>query len=380
MKKISIILGTRPEAIKLIPLILGFKDVPDIDVNICITGQHKKMLDQVFEHFDIVPDVDLQLMSHNQSLSEFTAKAINAIDSYLKDFEPDLVIAQGDTTSVFCSALVSFYQNIPLAHIEAGLRTNNFLSPFPEEMNRTFVSKIAALNFCPTTQSKLNLINEYVQEDKIIISGNTVIDTLFLSLEKIEKLNIQIEGINRLDVESFKHEKMILITCHRRESYGEGFDSICKSIKKLCLKYSTIKFVFPVHLNPNVQDAVNRNLKGQNLNNLYLIPPQPYLSFVNLMEKSFLILTDSGGIQEEAPSLGKPVLVMRDTTERPEGVSAGTVKLVGTNEISILNEVSNLIDDEEYYKQFAKKNNPYGDGKSATLIIAEICKFLKLTK
>lgn len=375
MKKISIIFGTRPEAIKLVPLILSLRKNPDLFVQVCITGQHRHMLDQVLSLFDIRPDIDLDIMVHNQSLSGLTSSAIRSIEEYVHKSRPDLIIVQGDTTSVLCASIVGFYNKIPIAHVEAGLRTWDINSPFPEEMNRTFVSKIADLHFCPTDLSKKNLLKENILESKIFVCGNTVIDTLLMAVEKLELIEVKPDGIEYDIFSIIKNSKNILITIHRRENYGKGFESICNSIRRLANKYPDVNFIFPVHLNPNVQTVVDEYLRPFSIKNVYLIPPQSYLPFIKLMKMSYIILTDSGGIQEEGPSLGKPVLVLRESTERPEGVEAGTVKLLGTNEMVIETEVSLLIDNTFEYEEMAKIKNPYGEGNSSERITQEILNF-----
>ena len=353
MKKISVILGTRPEAIKLCPVVLALQKDPAFDCKVCVTGQHKEMLYQVLDVFDVKPDVDLQLMRPNQTLGGLTSRAIAAIDEYLAMEKPDIVMVQGDTTTVLAGALSAFYHHIPVAHVEAGLRTGNMLSPWPEEANRVLTTRLAKWHFCPTENNKANLLKEGVNPAYIYVTGNTVIDALMIAREKVPKTN---DGKCR-----------VLITGHRRENFGEGFEHMCTAIKKLAEEFSDVEFIYPVHLNPNVQEPVKRILKG--LDNVKLIEPQSYLPFVGLMNDAYLILTDSGGVQEEAPSLGKPVLVMRDTTERPEAVTAGTVKLVGTNAEDIYREAKKLLSDEVAYKQMAAATNPYGDGKAVERIL-----------
>ena len=373
MKKISVIFGTRPEAIKLCPLILAMKSHPDFEPHVCVTAQHREMLDQMLEVFGVVPDVDLSIMQPNQALSSLTSRAITAIDGYLTEYKPDMVIVQGDTTTTFCSSLTAFYHNIPVGHVEAGLRTRNKFSPFPEEINRVLTSHIADYHFAPTELSKENLLREGISEDKIFITGNTVIDALFFAIEKVKKHPPDIPGLSE-HVLNNPNNKLILITGHRRENFGEGFESICNAIVTLAEKFPEVEFVYPVHLNPNVQEPVFHIMSG--FENIHLIEPLSYLPFVALMERSTLILTDSGGIQEEAPSLGKPVLVMRDTTERPEGVDAGTVKLVGTDRRTIIENVSSLLTDENAYNAMANAVNPYGDGKATGRILVACERFL----
>ena len=365
MKKISVIFGTRPEAIKLAPVILELKKYPDFDINICVTAQHREMLDQVLEVFDIKPDTDLDLMVADQTLSDLTARAIKLLDKYIKDYKPDLILVQGDTTTVFAASLVAFYNKVKIGHVEAGLRTWNKFSPFPEEINRVLTTKLADLHFAPTQLSKKNLIKEGIVENKIFITGNTVIDALFLALEKVKKTKIKIDQLPEGLIESNKND-LVLITGHRRENFGDGFKNICNAIAKLADEFINTAFVYPVHLNPNVQKPVYEILS--NRKNIYLIEPLSYLPFVTLMNKAKIILTDSGGVQEEAPSLGKPVLVMRENTERPEAVEAGTVKIVGTSEANIFNQSKELLTDENEYLKMANSVNPYGDGKSSARI------------
>lgn len=374
-KRISFIFGTRPEAIKLSPLILAMKDHPDLEPHVCVTGQHRQMLDQVLEVFGVVPDVDLDLMLPNQTLGELTARSIYAIDAYLKEHKPDMVLVQGDTTAVFCAALCAFYHRIPVGHVEAGLRTWNKFSPFPEELNRVLATRLADLHFAPTNTSRDNLIKEGVALDRIFVTGNTVIDALHLALERIKANPPAIPG---LPPETMTNgHPLVLITGHRRESFGEGFRNICLAIAELAQQLPSAEFVYPVHLNPNVREPVFSLL--DNMPNIHLIDPLGYLSFVALMNRAKIILTDSGGVQEEAPSLGKPVLVMRETTERPEAVAMGTVRLVGTDSYAIVSNVSMLMTDRASYEQMANAVNPYGDGKAAGRII-KICEFSLLAR
>ena len=377
MKKILIVFGTRPEAIKMAPLVKELEK-EEFESKVCVTAQHREMLDQVLDIFDIRPDYDLDIMKQNQDLYDITANILTGIKKVLEDFKPDLVLVHGDTTTTFATTLASFYQKIDVGHVEAGLRTGNIYSPFPEEANRKLTGVLTKYHFAPTKTSKENLLKENLNEKNIIITGNTVIDALFLALEKIKQdKNLEKEIINKINSQinsnlfSILNSQFILITGHRRENFGQGFINICEAIKELAIKYQKMNFIYPVHLNPNVQKPVNKILS--NLDNVFLIEPLDYLPFVYLMSKSYLILTDSGGIQEEAPSLGKPVLVMRDTTERPEAVKAGTVKLVGTNKEKIIDEVSQLIEKKREYDKMSKAINPYGDGKASKKII----KFLK---
>ena len=367
--KILIVFGTRPEAIKMAPLVKELEKTKEFESKVCITAQHREMLDQVLKIFDIKPDYDLNIMKPNQDLYDITSNILLGMKDVLNDFKPNLVLVHGDTTTTFATTLASFYQKIDVGHIEAGLRTGNIYSPWPEEANRKLTGVLAKYHFAPTLTAKENLLKENIKEKNIIITGNTVIDALFLALGKIKKnKKLQQEIFKKFSFPlSVIDSKFILITGHRRENFGNGFINICESIRELAIKYPEINFIYPVHLNPNVQKPVNKILS--NVSNIYLIEPLDYLPFVYLMSKSYLILTDSGGIQEEAPSLGKPVLVMRDTTERPEAVKAGTVKLVGTNKEKIIDEVSKLIEKKEEYKKMSQAYNPYGDGKSSKKII-----------
>jgi UDP-N-acetylglucosamine 2-epimerase (non-hydrolysing) len=364
-KKISVIFGTRPEAIKLAPVVLALKQHPIFDCRVCVTAQHREMLDQVLEVFDIVPDADLNLMKSNQSLAELTSRAIESLDKYMTDEKPDMVLVQGDTTTVFCAALTAFYHRIPVGHVEAGLRTGNLYAPWPEEANRVLASRLATLHFAPTENARKNLLNEGISPDNIFITGNTVIDSLFIALDKIRTYPPEIPGLGR----NISDKQIVLITGHRRENFGKGFENICKAIATLAERFPKVQFVYPVHLNPNVSEPVNHILGKAKYNNIHLIKPLSYLPFVALMNQAKLILTDSGGIQEEAPSLGKPVLVMRDTTERPEAVQSGTVKLVGTDDNKIVDETKRLLTDRAAYEEMAHAHNPYGDGKAAGRIV-----------
>jgi UDP-N-acetylglucosamine 2-epimerase (non-hydrolysing) len=372
--KISIIFGTRPEAIKLAPIILLLRGRDDVQCRVCITGQHREMLDQVLRVFEITPDADLNLMQPDQSLSSLTSRALEAVNGYLSAERPDLVMVQGDTTTTFVAALAAFYNNIPIAHVEAGLRTGNLHAPWPEEANRVLTSHLAYLHFAATEQSRLNLIREGIVEERIQVTGNTVIDALLLARDKVRADTPIVPGLDAEWVHSQPSTRMVLITGHRRESFGKGFESICRGIADLAANFPDVQFVYPVHLNPNVRRpvlAILRNGKeaSASLPNVHLIEPVPYLAFVALMDRATLVLTDSGGVQEEAPSLGKPVLVMRDVTERPEGVIAGTAKLVGTRTSDIVREVSSLLTDESSYASMARAINPYGDGKAAPRIV-----------
>jgi len=369
VKKISVIFGTRPEAIKMAPVILALKNRTDVICRVCVTAQHRQMLDQVLEIFGIVPDVDLDLMCPNQSLGGLTSRAIDALDRYLADDKPDIVLVQGDTTTVLCAALAAFYHKIPVGHVEAGLRTGNLDSPWPEEANRVLTSRLARWHFAPTETNRQNLLREHVPESQIYVTGNTVIDALFIALDKIKVAPPEIPGLPENSLDYLGDRKMVLVTGHRRENFGIGFENICQAIAELAHKFPEIDFIYPVHLNPNVRKPVEDILRTSGVENIRLIEPLSYLPFVALMNRSHIILTDSGGVQEEAPSLGKPVLVMRDTTERPEAVEAGTVKVVGTDVKKIVSEASRLICCEDDYSQMTRKHNPYGDGTSAQRIV-----------
>lgn len=379
MKKIMLVFGTRPEAIKMAPLVKEFQKHPDkFETIVCVTGQHRQMLDQVLEIFGIKPDYDLNIMKQGQDLYDVTARVLTGMRDVLKEAQPDVVLVHGDTTTSTATALAAFYQQIPVGHVEAGLRTHNIYSPWPEEMNRQITGRIATFDFAPTPLSKSNLLAEGVAEDKITVTGNTVIDALYMVVDKIKnnaELDKELEDILKnagYDVNRLADgKKLVLITGHRRENFGDGFISMCKAIKTLTEKYLDVDFVYPMHLNPNVRKPIHEvfgeNLEG--LGNMYFIEPLEYLSFVYLMDKTNIVLTDSGGIQEEAPGLGKPVLVMRDTTERPEALDAGTVKLVGTDYDKIVNEVSSLLDSQELYEAMSKAVNPYGDGHACERIV-----------
>ena len=372
MKKVMLVFGTRPEAIKMAPLVKEFQRNPEsFQTIVCVTGQHRQMLDQVLNLFEITPDYDLNIMKQGQDLYDVTSRVLLGMRDVLKEAQPDVVLVHGDTTTSTAAALAAFYQQIPVGHVEAGLRTHNIYSPWPEEMNRQITSRIAAYNFAPTMLSKQNLIKENVNPDTILVTGNTVIDALHQVVRKIKTdtvLDAELEGVLRTsgyDVNRLANgKKLVLITGHRRENFGDGFISMCTAIKDLSRQYPEVDFVYPMHLNPNVRKPIHEVFGEDlsNLGNMFFIEPLEYLSFVYLMEKSTIVLTDSGGIQEEAPGLGKPVLVMRDTTERPEALEAGTVKLVGTDYDKIVNEVSALIDDQEVYEKMSMAVNPYGDG------------------
>lgn len=379
MKRVMLVFGTRPEAIKMAPLVKEFQKHPDkFETIVCVTGQHRQMLDQVLEIFDIKPDYDLNIMKQGQDLYDVTARVLTGMRDVLAEALPDVVLVHGDTTTSTAAALAAFYKQIPVGHVEAGLRTHNIYSPWPEEMNRQITGRIAAYDFAPTPLSRDNLIKENVAPDKITVTGNTVIDALYWVVDKMKKDKDLDKELQKAlaeagyDVERLKDgKKLVLITGHRRENFGDGFISMCKAIKTLTEKYPDVDFVYPMHLNPNVRKPIHEVFgeKLEGLGNMFFIEPLEYLSFVYLMEKSHIVLTDSGGIQEEAPGLGKPVLVMRDTTERPEALAAGTVKLVGTDYDKIVNEVSSLLDDVDHYEAMSKAVNPYGDGKACGRIV-----------
>ena len=366
-KKILIVFGTRPEAIKMAPLAKMIKENEGFKCYVCVTAQHRYMLDQVLSLFNIQPNFDLNVMTNGQSLHELTGKILLGINDIINKVRPDIVLVHGDTITTFATSLSAYYKKIPVGHVEAGLRTGNLYSPWPEEGNRKLVGAIARFHFSPTMNSRANLLAEGVCEDHIYVTGNTVIDALLWVREKIlgdEKLDFLSTKFSFLD----KDKRLLLVTGHRRESFGEGFDRICIALKAIANKYNNVQIVYPVHLNPNVQGPVKKLLSG--IENIFLIDPQEYLSFVYLMMRAHLILTDSGGIQEEAPSLGKPVLVMRDTTERPEAVDAGTVRLVGTDSEKIKHEVDSLLINQFVYKKMSSAINPYGDGMACKRIIS----------
>lgn len=378
MKRIMLVFGTRPEAIKMAPLVKEFQKHPkEFQTVVCVTGQHREMLDQVLHLFEIEPDYDLNIMKQGQDLYDVTARVLTGMRDVLKEAQPDVVLVHGDTTTSTAAALASFYQQIPVGHVEAGLRTRNIYSPWPEEMNRQITGRIAAYHFAPTALSRQNLLEEGIKPESIVVTGNTVIDALYMVVDKIkndDSLNISLREELReagYDVERLKtgERKLVLITGHRRENFGQGFIHMCLAIKTLTEKYPNVDFVYPMHLNPNVRKPIREVFGEKSTSNMFFIEPLEYLSFVYLMEKSTIVLTDSGGIQEEAPGLGKPVLVMRDTTERPEALEAGTVKLVGTDFEKIVGEVSRLLEDEGYYEKMSKAVNPYGDGMACERVI-----------
>ena len=371
-KKIMLVFGTRPEAIKMAPLYHALKARPDIfETQVCVTAQHRQMLDQVLRVFDIKADIDLNLMKAGQDLFDITSSVLLGMREVLKKHQPDALLVHGDTTTTLASSIAGFYAGIPVGHVEAGLRTHDLYAPFPEEFNRQVASKVAKWHFAPTAFSRQNLLDERVAESKITVTGNTVIDALFWVLNRIDsdpiKRNSIVTLLNQRLSFAWKTDRFILVTGHRRENFGDGFLHICEALKELAIRYPDVHFVYPVHLNPNVQEPVNSILMG--LSNVHLIDPLDYEPFVYLLKHCYVVLTDSGGIQEEAPSLGKPVLVMRDVTERPEAVDAGTVRLVGANRERIIANVSELIENETSYKQMSRAHNPYGDGKACSRII-----------
>lgn len=374
MKKILLVFGTRPEAIKMAPLVKALqKDTEHFETRVCVTAQHRQMLDQVLEVFGITPEYDLNIMAPNQDLYDITAKVLLGLREVLKDFRPDTVLVHGDTTTSMAASLAAFYMQIPVGHVEAGLRTYNMLSPWPEEMNRQVTDRICTYYFAPTEQSRANLLQENIDAKKIFITGNTVIDALLMAVDIISTAaGVKEKMAKELQEKGYTvgDREYILVTGHRRENFGDGFLHICKAIKELAALHPEMDIVYPVHLNPNVQKPVYELLSG--LSNVYLISPLDYLPFIYAMQHSTLLLTDSGGVQEEAPSLGKPVLVMRDTTERPEAVEAGTVKLVGTNAEAIVSNVTALLLDKEMYKRMSETHNPYGDGQACERIIAAL--------
>ena len=369
MPTILTIFGTRPEAIKMAPVVKAIETEPTLKSIVCVTAQQREMLDQVLALFEIKPDYDLDLMTKNQGLADLTARVVTGLQDVLAEVKPDLILVHGDTTTTMAASLAAFYQKIPVGHVEAGLRTHNIYSPWPEEINRQITSRITALNFAPTKLSRQNLLDENIAEASISITGNTVIDALLSVIDKIHSNTALQETLDSQLPELPKDKHLILVTGHRRENFGEGFVNICQALAELADNPS-VHVVYPVHLNPNVQGPVYATLAGHD--NIQLIEPLDYLPFVRLMDKAHIILTDSGGIQEEAPSLGKPVLVMRDTTERPEAVDEGTVRLVGTDKDTIVREVNRLLDSEKEYQTMARAHNPYGDGKAAGRIINTI--------
>ncbi len=377
-RNIMLVFGTRPEAIKMAPLVKALKsNSSDFNTIVCVTGQHRQMLDQVLDFFEIKPDYDLNIMQEGQDLYDVTSRVLLGMRSVLQQVKPDIVLVHGDTTTSTASAMAAFYQQIPVGHVEAGLRTNNIYSPFPEEINRQLTDRLASYHFAPTELNRKNLLAEHIDGNKIFVTGNTVIDALHWVVEKLkcsDEIRLEQEKVLATagyDIGRLKHgKKIVLITGHRRENFGDGFLSICTAIKTLNKKYSDVDFIYPMHLNPNVRKPIHEIFGENPPSNMFFIEPLEYLPFVHLMSQAYLVLTDSGGIQEEAPGLGKPVLVMRNTTERPEAVSAGTVKLVGTSQDKIVSEVSKFIDDESYYSAMSHAVNPYGDGFACARIIS----------
>ena len=372
MKKVLLVFGTRPEAIKMAPLVKEFQKYPDdFETIVCVTAQHREMLDQVLSLFEIVPNYDLNIMKAGQSLYEVTSNILLGLEGIFKEAKPDIVLVHGDTSTTLATSLAAFYQKIAVGHVEAGLRTNNIYSPWPEEGNRQVTSRLATYHFAPTKESSDNLLKENIDVSNMIVTGNTVIDALLNVVSKIKSdaslENKLLEFISSKGYNLNKEKRLILVTGHRRENFGQGFLNICDALKEVALKYPDCDIVYPVHLNPNVQKPVNEILSD--VSNVFLISPLDYEPFVYLMSNAYFILTDSGGIQEEAPSLGKPVLVMRDTTERPEALEAGTVKLVGTNKAKIIQECITLLNDMDVYETMSKSHNPYGDGKACDKIV-----------
>ncbi|WP_138606955.1 non-hydrolyzing UDP-N-acetylglucosamine 2-epimerase [Pseudoalteromonas sp. US3C1013] len=373
--KVLSIFGTRPEAIKMAPLVKALNEADGIDAKVCVTAQHREMLDQVLDLFEIVPEYDLNIMKPGQSLYDVTTNILLGLKPILEEFKPDLVLVHGDTSTTLSASLAAFYQQIPVGHVEAGLRTGNLSSPWPEEGNRKLTGAITKLHFAPTQTSQQNLLNEAVSADDIVITGNTVIDALLQVVDKVKTDSALISTLKAKFPELDETKKLILVTGHRRESFGGGFERICEALVEIATAHPDTQILYPMHLNPNVREPVNRILK--NVDNVHLIEPQDYLPFVYLMNQAHIIVTDSGGVQEEAPSLGKPVLVMRDTTERPEAVEAGTVKLVGTDKARIVNEVNNLLTNAQEYQSMSRAHNPYGDGKACERIVAKIKQHFK---
>ncbi|TMO76259.1 UDP-N-acetylglucosamine 2-epimerase (non-hydrolyzing) [Pseudoalteromonas sp. S3776] len=373
--KILSIFGTRPEAIKMAPLVKALNEAEGIDAKVCVTAQHREMLDQVLDLFEIVPEYDLNIMKPGQSLYDVTTNILLGLKPILEEFKPDLILVHGDTSTTLSASLAAFYQQIPVGHVEAGLRTGNLASPWPEEGNRKLTGAITKLHFAPTDTSQQNLLNEGVDPNDIVVTGNTVIDALLQVVDKVKKDDALISKLKAQFPELDETKKLILVTGHRRESFGGGFERICEALAEIATAHPEAQVLYPMHLNPNVREPVNRILK--NVDNVHLIEPQDYLPFVYLMNQAHIIVTDSGGVQEEAPSLGKPVLVMRDTTERPEAVEAGTVKLVGTNKERIISEVKNLLTNAQEYQTMSRAHNPYGDGKACERIVAKIKQHFK---
>ncbi|MGX9524767.1 non-hydrolyzing UDP-N-acetylglucosamine 2-epimerase [Alcaligenes sp. YSL9] len=372
--KVLTVFGTRPEAIKMAPLVQELAAREGVEAKVCVTAQHRQMLDQVLELFDLKPDFDLDIMRQGQDLTDVTGAILVGLKGVFAQFKPDVLLVHGDTATTFAAALAAYYHQIPVGHVEAGLRTGDVYSPWPEEGNRRLTGVLTCMHFAPTEQSQQNLLREGVSPDSIVVTGNTVIDALLSVVEKIRSDDTLVQEMSLRFSFLSDARRMVLITGHRRESFGGGFERICQSIRASAEAFPDVDFVYPVHLNPNVQEPVSRLLS--NISNIYLLSPQDYLPFVYLMSRSHIILTDSGGIQEEAPSLGKPVLVMRETTERPEAVKAGTVKLVGTSPELICSELARLLNDSEAYKAMSYAHNPYGDGAACRRIVDYLCKRL----
>ena len=374
--KVLVVFGTRPEAIKMAPLIKELQSDSKISTIVCVTAQHREMLDQVLDLFHIIPDHDLNIMKTGQTLPDITSNILHGLTPILINEQPDVVLVHGDTATTFATSLAAYYQKVKVGHIEAGLRTGNIYSPWPEEANRRLTGVLTTFHFAPTSTSKSNLLKENVKPEQICITGNTVIDALLSVVDKLKQsTDLQTQFKQKFDFLS-EHRPIILVTGHRRENFGSGFENICRALTEIANQFPNIDIVYPVHLNPNVQEPVNRLLSS--IKNIYLIPPLDYLPFVYLMHRSHIILTDSGGIQEEAPSLGKPVLVMRDTTERPEAVVAGTVKLVGTDPLTITEEIQTLLTNDAKYLSMSKAHNPYGDGKASKYIVDYLLENIKI--
>ncbi|WP_273827551.1 non-hydrolyzing UDP-N-acetylglucosamine 2-epimerase [Providencia rettgeri] len=368
--KVLTVFGTRPEAIKMAPLVHALTNDNKFDARCCVTAQHREMLDQVLELFEIVPDYDLNIMKKGQTLNDITSRILLELKPILQNFKPNIVLVHGDTATTFAASLAAYYEQIPVGHIEAGLRTGNLYSPWPEEANRKLTCALTKYHFAPTETSKDNLLKENISEQNIIITGNTVIDALLIIQEKIE-INFELKENLKLQFPFLdSSKKLILVTGHRRESFGKGFERICEALAIIAKKYPDVQIIYPMHLNPNVREPVNQILSD--IHNIFLIEPQEYLPFIYLMTKAYIILTDSGGIQEEAPSLGKPVLVMRDTTERPEAIKAGTVKLVGTDVNKIISNIDILLTNDKEYEKMSFAHNPYGDGKACQKILSSL--------
>lgn len=367
--KVSVTFGTRPEAIKLAPVIAALRSNDRYECRVCVTAQHRGMLDQVLDVFGITPDVDLDLMQPGQSLTDLTCRALQGVNGYLQREQPDLVMVQGDTTTVFASALAAFYNAIPVAHVEAGLRTGNLMSPWPEEANRVLATRLTELHFAPTENARQNLLREGIPDDRIVVTGNTVIDALYIAVDRVRTMPPSIPELDPILMNGGRRAPLVLITGHRRESFGERLKAICSAIQTLAIEFPDTQFVYPVHLNPNVRSTVAKELGQSACQNIHLIEPLSYLGFVALMDRAAVIITDSGGVQEEAPALGKPVLVTRENTERPEALAGGTVKLVGSDSRRIVAEARRLLSDATYYQEMSRVQTPYGDGRATQRIL-----------